>query len=249
MFLESTCEEWLLSLTNQHMSLRRQVTLEMPSRKRQRSNSYASGSGTGLKLRVPRMSRPGAGDNRCIIPLTTSIDFDLTADYAAAFAFDTVGYTVNGGANVAIGGTDQIANVFEMTRIQKIEMTILPNATDLGYNNQTLATGTTNIPYVYTAVEYNDTITPTLAILSQNPTMKIGSFNKVIRRTFYPRLEGANGLIDIGSNQKNIFQKTGTSSSQEWHGIKVLIDMKNVVWTYGGGRVTFKVFYECMQSK
>lgn len=230
------------------MSLYRPSYLEMPSAKRVKTeNAYRSRP--LRRVRVPRLLGPGAGSNRCLVPLTTSIDFDLTADYAGAFAFDTVGYTKNGGANVAIGGTDQIANVFEMCRIHKIEMTILPNATDLAYSAQTLATGTTNIPYVYTAVEYNDTVTPTLAILSQNPTMKIDSFNKVIRRTFYPRLEGSNGLIDVGANQKNIFQKTGTSSTQEWHGIKVFIDMKNVVWTYGGGRLTFKVFYECMQSK
>jgi len=249
MFLDNTCEEWLQSLTNQQMSLRRQVTLEMPSsRKRARTNSYASRSGSKRKLAIARPP-PGFGSDRALIPLTFDINFDLTADYAASFAFNTVGYTINGGANVLIGGTEQIEKVFEMSRIAKIEMTILPAATELAYNNQTLATGATNIPYVYTAIDYNDTTTPSTAILKQNPTVRMDTFNKVIRRTFYPRLEGANGLIDTGANQRNLFQKNGTSSSQEWHGIQVYLDMRNVVWTYGGGRICFKVFYECMQSK
>jgi len=173
----------------------------------------------------------------------------LTSDPAYAFAWDTTNYYVNGGAGVAITGASEVAAVFDMARLMKIEMTILPGADNLAYNNQSLSTGVTNIPYVYTYIDYNDATTPTTVEAHTNASLKTESLNKVIRRTFYPRLEGSNGIIDVGVNRKNIFMHTATASTQKWNSVKVFIDLKNEVWTYGTLRVSFKLFYECMSSK
>jgi len=203
---------------------------------------------SGRKLRVPRAMVPGAGGNRCIISLTVDIDFPLTADWAKAFSFDTLNLYSSGTA-IAIPGASQVASVFSMARIHKVEMSIIPAATGLDYTAQTLSSGVTNIPYVYTAIDYDDNDTPSIAELQNNATCKVVSLNKIIKTSCYPRLEGSNGIIDVGMNRKSIFMKTGAASTQKWHGIKVYIDCANEVWTYGGGRVSFKVYFECMQSK
>lgn len=223
----------------------------MPSLKRRRTDSYASRSGTKRRAfvaRIPKRLAPGAGSNRVIIPLTISTQFDLTADPAYGYNFDTVAMYRNG-SSLTIPGAAEMATVFDLARIWKVEISILPAATGLDYSAQTVGSGATNIPYVYDAVDYNEGALPTREELEQNPTLHVNVFNKVIRRTIYPRLEGANGVIDVGTNVKNQFMKTGAVSTQKWNGWKFFMDMQSVVWTYGTGRITFKIFYECMQSK
>lgn len=200
------------------------------------------------RLRIPRSVAPGAGGNKCIIALTNTGDYNLTADVARTFSFDTANVYVNGSA-AAIGGASEVAAVFEYMRIHKVEMTILPAANSLAYNDQNLASGQTNIPYVYTAIDYSDDDAPTLAEMRQNHTLRLDSLDKPIKRTFYPRLDGSNGVIDVGSNARNHFMRSGNTSSQRWHGMKIYIDMNNEVWTYSQVRICMKVYFECMQSK
>lgn len=226
------------------------------SRKRSRSNSYASGSGSRIAKRgrlsysrIPRSLASRGEHGRVILPLTYSIDYALNTDVLRAFAFDTGNVYTNGGAAVAIPGATEIAQVYELARIVKIEFTILPSATDLGYPEQTVTTGSTNIPYIYHCADYNDMITPTLLAIQQSASCKLDLLNKPVRRTIYPKLEGSNGIIDLGQNQKNIFCNTGVSSTQRWHGFKIGIDMTDVVWSYSKVRVSFKIFYECTHPK
>lgn len=227
-------------------TLRREVTLEMPARKRTR---YASGSRYKWGTKPKSLTNRTLPSQRTIIPLIADHTIDLTADPAFSYSFDTQGFYTNNGSARLVQGLDHVRDVYDLMRVYKVEFTILPAATDLALNNQTLATGVTNIPYLYTAVDYNDPNTPTISEIRQNPTSKVALFNKVHRRTIYPRLEGGNGVIDVGNNSKNIFLRSTASSSQHWNGLKLYIDMENVVWTYGSGRVSMKIYYECMQSK
>lgn len=217
------------------------------SRKRARSNSglaRATSFYRGSGRRVPRPLRKiGA-----ICPVTVNHDVALTTDAPLAFAFDTTSYYYNGTAS-AVNGASDLAAVYDNIRVMKVEFTILPAATSLDYDRQTLATGDTNIPWVYSAVDYNDASTPTLAQVQQLGTCQTSLLNKPIRRTLYPRIEGANGVVDMSTNYKNLFQKSGTASSQRWNGMKFYIDMRNQVWTYGSARIVMKIFYECKSSK
>lgn len=224
----------------------------MPSLKRTRS-SYASRSRVAKRPRystprIPRMSRPGAGGNTTLISLTHRYDFGLLADVALGFSFDTRGVYINDVFDDTLGASELHA-VYDMMRVAKVEISILPAATGLDYNDQSLSSGRTNIPYCYDAVDFNDGALPTLTEMEQNNTCRTSVFNRIIKRTIYPRLEGANGVIDVGSNVKNMFMKSGNASTQRWNGWKFYLDMKEEVWTYGLGRVSFKIFYECMQSK
>lgn len=201
--------------------------------------------------RVPRSMAPGAGANSCIVPLTVDYDFALTADIAAGFEWDTSAVYItaaSGNSSVTIPGATEVQAVFQLMRIHKIEVTILPAATGLDYSAQTLSTGATNIPYLYHAVDFDDSGQPTLNGIKEQKSCFTDLFDHPIRRTIYPRLEGSNGVIDIGANRRNMFKKSDVGSTQRWHGYKLYLDMKNQVWTYGIGRVSFKVFYECMSS-
>lgn len=199
--------------------------------------------------RVPRPMAPGTNANSCIVPLTVDRTFDLTADFARGFSFGCEYLTESAGAQIAIPGASELAAVFSLMRVHKVEVTILPAATGLDYNAQTLSSGVTNIPYVYEGVDYQSYAAPSLSVMQQNPSCRTHILNKPIRRTIYPRLEGNNGIVDVGSNAKNIFKRSNAGSAQLWYGWKCYIDMANQVWTYGSGRISFKIYYECMQSK
>jgi len=196
------------------------------------------------KYRVPRPIRSYGA----IIPLTANHDIDLTADVGIAFAFDTVNYYWNG-TGAVVPGLSEVSAVYDNVRVHKVEFSVLPSAIGLDYNTQTLSTGQTNIPYVYHAVDYNDASTPTLAAIQQNHSTKTDILSKVVRRTLYPRVEGANGVVDMSTNYKNLFMKTGAVSSQRWNGMKFYFDMRSVVWTYGSARICMKIYYECKNSK
>lgn len=224
-------------------------------RRRSSSGSGVSKSGKWLAGRkmsayIPR-SLGVPKDNRCTIPLTTFIDLPLTADVSSNFVFDTTNvYVVGTGATTqTIPGATEVHAVFDLMRVAKVEITILPAASELSYASQTITTGTTNIPYVYHAYDPSGNAALNGPAIRQLATVKMDQLRYPIRRTIYPRLEGGNGVIDVGINRKNMFEKSGSESSQRWRGFALHVDMDSVVWTYGQLRVNFKVFYECMSSK
>lgn len=209
---------------------------------------YSSTSAARPKrARYTKVARP-LRTTGAIIPITVDHDLDLTADPNIAFSFDTENYYYNG-TQAAVAGAADIAAVYDNIRIQKVEFTILPSATGLDYSAQTLSTGSTNIPYVYHAIDYNDNNAPTIAGIRQLGSCRTDSLNKVIRRTLYPRLEGSNGVIDMSTNYRNLFVRSGAASTQRWNGFKLYADMRTVVWTYGTVRVSMKIFYECKSSR
>lgn len=196
---------------------------------------------------IPR-ALTGRG-NSSIIPLNYFYTFNLSADFTAAFRWDT-NYLYVDNTALAVAGASELANVWELMRVHKVEITIRPGATDLSYTDQTVTTGQTNIPYVYYATDYIDPVNGrTLAAIQQNPMLRQSQLNKIIRHTVYPRLEGTGDIVDVGVNNRNIFMKAGNSNTQKWNGFVIAVDMASQVWTYGQGRIDFKVFYECMNSK
>lgn len=198
--------------------------------------------------RIPRtvsMSRPG---QRTIVPLCVNTNHVLTADSLIGINWDCSGAWING-TLFALNGMSELVAVYDMLRVQKVEIVIVPNAIGLDYSSQTVTSGTTNIPFVYHAADFNDGAAPTATELMQNPTVSIALMDKVIRRTIYPKLEGANGVIDVSPSNRNKFLNSAAASSQRWNGFKLWVDMINTTWTYGGFRIFQKVYFECMQSK
>lgn len=225
-------------------------------KKRKASSSSGSYKKRKTSSTIPR-SLPLVRDNRCTVPLTVTKDAPLTADIDALFAFSNRAIVFEGsgigGTSVVIPGADELATCFDLVRLAKVEVTILPAATDLALNDQTLSSGTTNIPWVYEAFDpIGDRASggTTLDDVQQLATCRTHLLNKPIKRTIYPRLEGSNGIVDVGVNRKNLFQQSGNiGSTQRWRGWRVRIENESVNWTYGQVRFTFKCFFEVMCSK
>lgn len=245
-------------ITNKYMSqvsaLTSQESMSGYERPRKRARTAAASGKKPWRMSVPRgVARSKSvvrSGQTTILPLIHSHEFQLAADPILAFAFDHNNIYINGTGFAVIGLSD-IAAVFELIRVKKVEVSILPAANSLDYNNQTLTTGQTNIPYIYTAVDYtNPALSLSLSSIKQNPTCRVHSFDKTIRRTFYPRAQTDDDLVDVGVNNSNTFVRANSASSQcKWNGFQMCGDLSSQPWTYGGGRIDFKIFYECVISR
>jgi len=200
------------------------------------------------KAMVPykRYKELSSSYNRTIISQTVDYDYDLTVDVTAGFSFTGQALYRNGVSVVNYSDASSIAALYDLCRVHKVEMTILPGNSDFDYNNNGLSSGSRNIPYLYTALDYTDSANPSLANVRENSTCQVARLDKVYRRTFYPR-QPNNNVTDMGANRKNLF--TGTDSISQYMGIKVYIDLAQQVWTYNIGRISFKVFLELRDSK
>lgn len=227
---------------------------KMPYSYGKRKFKAITGGESGSKAKKPKLFMPryrnlGGTGNRALIPLMHSINFDFTADPVLALQWDCTNQYLNN-AGTAVNGLTQLHATWELMRVHKVEITILPSATDLSYGEQTVTAGQTNIPYIYEGIDYVDPVNGAASgAIQQNPYAKIHLFNRPIKRTIYPRLEGSNGIIDVGLNRKNLFIRSDSLSTQRWNGFVMFGDMVNQVWTYSTGRIVCKIYYECMNSK
>jgi len=230
-----------------------QTTELVPYSQPERMPSYASRLGSKKRGKFGRtsykpMARRGFPKyNSVTIARTVNYDVDFTADVAHGFGFSSTNLWVNGTSSTAIPGASELTALFDLIRIAKVEVTLLPGCDSLNYANNSLSSGTRNIPYVYTAYDPNDSGNPSLSDIQQNNTCKTDSFNKVIKRTIYPQMTvGSQLLTDIGQNRRNIFVKSGVDSP--WFGYKVYMDLQSVALTYDIARISFKIFYECRNT-
>jgi len=230
----------------------REFSMPKYGTKRRASGSYARPASKRTRVfAVPRRIGVGPQSNSCIIPITTQYDMDLTADPIYAFQWNQAKMFVNG-TGISITGLAALNDVFELLRVQKVEIMMLPAATDLAYDRQTLATGTTNIPWVYEAVDYIDPVNgASLTQIKQNPTCRTHLMNKPYKRTIYPKIvDGTDSTVDVSKNGRNVFKRSNSGDEDTlWNGYVFAADMKDVVWTYGQVRLSFKVYYECLMSK
>jgi len=233
------------------------MLIKTMSTSNKRKRPISASSSTGKKARgskIPRSIGKSLGvpsSNTCVIPLTTQYDFDLTADVKQFFTFDVQNMYVEGNVNVTIplSGGGEVASVFDLGRIKKVEFTVFPACTGLDYTANTVGTGQQAIPVLYEAFDPVSQGARTLDAIRQVYTCRTALLNKPYRRTVYPRLEGGNGIVDVGVNQKNLFEHMGSSSSQRWRGWQLYVDNQVTNWTYVQVRVVAKVFIEVMMSK
>lgn len=222
------------------------------TKKRKRS---ASSSGTVVARKARFSVRPtkqlGGASNQCIIPVSYDYDVSLAADISLAFAWCHNGYVVNGGSIVDINGLLAIRSCFLMMRVHHVEITVMPSANMLALNDQTLSSGTTNIPFFYDSIEFLDPHNErTKDAIQANPTCRTALLNKQLKRTIYPRVCGSSDLIDAGKSDKTLFMRSqNTGQNTLWNGYCAYADMVTSAWTYGSVRFNFKVYYECMYSK
>jgi len=227
-----------------------------PASKRPRREVSFNGNRSLRKRRssVPRSLKSRAVNGRNIHCLSGDVIAGLDADLAMSFCWDTAGAHIQrtgvaGSTTFTVPGLTELGSVYEMIRLAKVEFTILPPANTLDYSTQVNSTTRRIIPIVYMAPDYNDAGLPTKEAMLQEPALKTTLLNKVLRASIYPKLEGSNGLIDVGSNQKNIFMQASLVSTQKWHGYKIFFDMNSVYLPDSLVTIQYKLYWECMHTK
>lgn len=229
--------------------LQREDTMPGYGRKRARSSSY---SGRGRKYKkgsfVSRRIPPVVKSNTCIIPCIVDYDHTFTADLALGVGFSPYALWVNGSSHTVIPGASDIAALFDLVRIQKVEITMMPGSASLDIANNTVTTGTRNIPYVYDCFDPNSGGNPSLPEMKESATTMVRSFDRMLKRTIYPNFVVSSGsFVNVGQSRKDLFQQTATDVPA--YGWKCLMDMYNTALTYVICRVSFKIYYECRNSK
>jgi len=226
----------------------------MSTKKRPRREvSLSDGSRYKSKRRpIYRSLKSRAVSGRNIHILSGNASFALDGDLGISFAWDTAACYINrstGLTTQTVTGLTELASVYEMLRLAKVEMKILPPANTVDYADQNSVGTRTLIPIVYMAPDYNDNDVPTRDSMLQEPELKTNVLDKVLKYSFYPKLEGSNGMIDVGTNQRNIFMQASLTSSQKWHGAQVFFDMNSVFWPNSNVTVQYKLYWECMHTK
>lgn len=224
----------------------------MPGYGRKRARTSSSG-GKGKKFKrgnyVSRRIPPVVKSNTCIIPLVVDYDHTFTADLALGVGFSQGYLYVNGSQSTAIPGATDIQALFDLMRVMKVEITMLPGSASLDIANNTVGTGTRNIPYVYDCFDPNSGGNPSLPEMRESATTLVRSFDRMLKRTIYPNVGfNTGGLVNVGQSRRDLFMNsTGTDVAA--YGWKCLMDLYNTALTYVVCRISFKVYYECRNSK
>jgi len=219
-------------------------------RKNKRNKRIATRPRAGPRIRDGLDTRPSTF-NKTVLSLIVDYDVDFTADVSHGFGFSPSALWVNGVSTTTIVGASEIAACFDMVRIQKVEVTMLPGNNFLGFGTNTVTTGQRNIPYIYHCIDYNNGDNPSLAAIRQQPTVMVDSFDHVIRRTIHPRVSmsqssGFNGITSMSPNP-NLFISVG--SDIPCYGLKIYADLFNTPFTYDVARFSFKIYYECIMGR
>lgn len=221
--------------------------IDMPS-------NAASGSRTKFggkwrrkySTRRSRMARSFPKSNSCIISRTVDHDIAFDGNYGYGFGFSPTHLWINQVSTTAISGASEIAALFDLVRIVKVEVTVLPGQNFMGYGSNTSGTGVRNIPIMYHCYDPNDGLNPTLSSSQENNTCKVDILDKIIKRTIYPQMTVGNQLMtDIGSSRKDVFVKSSYDSP--WYAFKAFFDLDELL-AYDAARISFKIFYECRNS-
>lgn len=230
-------------------------TMSAPSSKRPRREVSFDGNRLARKRKsvVPRSLKARAIRQRNVHVLSGSGTFALDGDLGIAFSWDTANAYINtvasGNVPQTISGLSELSSVYQMIRLAKVEITVLPPANSLDYSTQVSTSTKTIIPTVFMYADHNDNDVPSRTTALQDPALRIGQLDKIQKYTVYPKLEGSNGMIDIGSNQKNIFMQASVTSTQKWHGFKIFFDMNTIYWPASNVTVLYKCYWECAHTK
>lgn len=192
------------------------------------------------KMRIGRA--PSSGITR--VTRCATYSFDFTTDWAAGFGFSATRLWVNGSSTSDIPVISEITDLFDMVRVARVDVIVLPTANDHLISADSVTTGIRNIPYVYMAADYSDNGVPNINSLLQADKLLVTSFDHPIRKTIYPRLSSAasNGIL-LGNNNW-----VAAGSDFPCNGLKIYMDVRTNM-PYVGGTVNFIIHYECKHTK
>lgn len=192
------------------------------------------------KLKVGRS--PSLGVTRVTRCVTEA--FDFTTDYGAGFGFSATRLWRNGSSYADIPVISEITDLFDMVRIAKVEIIVLPGCNNHNIADDSAVTGVRNIPYVYCAPDYSDNAVPNLNTLLQSDKLLVTMLDHPVRRTIYPKLSSAasSGIVLGGNNW------VATGSDFPCNGIKFYMDVVTNM-AYVGGKINFIIHFDCKHTK
>lgn len=205
------------------------------------SSSYPSSKKKrSLAKKIPRAPR----NMNTFITRCVNYDFTLGTDANYGFGFSPTYLWVNDVSTNSINGASDISGLFEMCRIVKVKMILLPTANVHETTNDSVTTGVRNIPYVYYAPDYSSNGSTTQSSMNQMDGLRITSFDHPIQLTVRPKLSSttSSGILLSGSS----WVKPDTDVP--YNGIRMYIDVANAQ-TYLGGRAAFIITFECKNCK
>lgn len=217
------------------------ATTARPAYKK-RSTKLARYAKKGKLYKAPRTSF-----NKTMVATTVDYDVEFTADVSHGFGFSPTHLWVNGVSTTAYVDAAGWQSMFDLIRVHKVEMTILPGNNYLGYGTNTLSTGQRNIPYGYCATDLNSGGNPSLNGIRERSDCETFSLDRMYKRSFYPRLFASDYVTDVGANRKNLF--VPVSADLPWYGVLLYLDLKTVALTYDVCRISFKVYVELSSSR
>lgn len=186
--------------------------------------------------------------NSIIIPRVVDYDFDLSADFSHGFAFSAVALWINGTSVTGYSGASEIYSLFDLVRVHKVEISIIPGQSDLQITTPGIGAAY-NLPFLYEAFDPNDSTNPSLNDMRELCTTRTHRYGpNIIRRTIYPVLNEANNVIDTGKSRYTTYVRSDDNTTY-WCAWKCYMDMVTAVLTYAQGRISFKVYLECKNSK
>lgn len=218
----------------------------MPYAKRAKSSGKYGGKRKYSGRRTAAVPRLMSA-NTCIIPRTADYGIGFGADPAISFGFSASNLWINGSSGPAIQGFGELSGLFELMRVVKVEVTWVPGCQGLDWSNNTITTGTRNIPYVYECFDPAIHTTPSLGTMREAASTVVHTADKPFRRTIYPVLEDGEGVIDVGRSRATTFVRSGIDVP--FNGWSVVMDLENQPLTYDIGKIFFKIYYECRASK
>lgn len=222
-------------------------TTARPYKKARRGTARSAGKMRLYRSPYARPQSQRASYNKTIISTTVDYDVEFTADVSHGFGFSPTHLWVNDISSTAYIDATTWQNLFDLCRIHKVEVTILPGNNYLGYGTNTVTTGQRNIPYGYFATDMNSGGNPSLNGIRDRSDCETFSLDKMFKRTIYPRMRAADGITDVGANRSNLF--VPVTQDTPWYGCLLYLDLKSVALTYDVCRISFKVFVELCSSR
>lgn len=215
----------------------------MSSLKRSLSASAATTAAKKKKSSVPRYLKYSPA-NTTIVKRGVRFSSDFSVDGNQGFGFSATYLWVNGASSIAIDGAADMTNLYDSCRVKMVEMILLPSANVHDISMDSGTSGSRNVPYLYIAPDYATSGSTTIASMLQMDGLTIHSFDKAIKRKFYPKLatSGSSGIILPASS----YVQTGTDVP--YFGIRWYADTATAM-PYVSYSVNFIIHYECKNCK
>jgi len=211
-----------------------------------------------VKMRVPRTIRYN-GELKISRVVSTALVFNNggftlsgAASQAIAFTFDPGNVNIYGSgitsATIAVPGASELSNLYELLRIDKVEMTWSPSIVGQGATSPSPP----GCPKFLVAFDPNDGDAPAMDQLrQQNPKEFYAIDGRSFKYTFRPKYQRVIYQTSLVSNYEAATGFVNSNSTIPHYAVKIGIpNASNLAVTAGGNvEFSFKIFYTLKNTK